>query len=105
MSPAGRWHLTFASIETAFVLWFLYMCLFLRDDSAEIDREESLRAWRFFIGYSTLIVGDFVIWKLVIAPESKFMASDVLALSPFPLSLIVYLMLRKRSDTVARRES
>lgn len=83
LSLAGQWHLTFSSLELAFILWVLWVCIVARKD---LDRDEVLRLWRIFLIYSALSIGDFAVWNLLISQSMHFSLTDMIALLPFPLA-------------------
>ena len=89
LSLAGKWHLVFASLQMAFILWFLFVSLTLTPSPERLADSPVPLAWGIFAAYSALALGDFVVWHVVVARSFKFHLADSFALVNLPLALAV----------------
>lgn len=94
LSVAGKWHLVFSILQMTLVLWFLFLAFVAWKESGRTVHAEVARAWSIFMAYSALSIADFAVMHLVIAPGRPFSITDLVALAPFPLTVIVYALLR-----------
>jgi hypothetical protein len=93
LSLGGKWHCAFASLEMAFVLFFVEICLMFRLDKTRICRDDVVQSWRIFICYASMSIADALVMILVVGrPASELAAPDLMALSPPILAVAVYFL-------------
>ena len=93
LSFGGEWHCAFATVEMAFVLFFVSVCLIFRRSVNRINRNHVLQSWRIFICYSTMSIADALVMIFVVGrPTSEMSAPDFMALTPLILAIGVYFL-------------